>query len=252
MYRIAIRVHPKTWFIFGLSGLLLSFAPLPIGARGMLLVAFVMIFVFAGAFTQFLRFSLVGLLPVALVAWTIQAVSYRGQTIYTSWEPVPGILFNVTAEGLAFGGQMALQILCFGASCSLLSLLISPLGLRSALTSWHLPPRLVYLLCASLNAPRQLGFYADLARETGRARGLADSKLTHRIWLRVRTASALFNLVLLDQEVRGRSLADRGLDQKGPRIYLTATPDSTWQILIRWSVLGASALLSLVSYGVAL
>lgn len=252
MRRTAARVHPKTWLIVGLSGLLLSFAPLPMGARVMLLACFLLIFAFAGALAQFLRFSLLGLLPVALIAWAIQAVSYRGQTIYTSWEPVPGVLFSITAEGLAFGSRMALQILCFGASCSLVSLLISPLGLRNALTSWHLPPRLVYLLCASLNAPRQLGFYADLAAEAGRARGLADSKLAHRIWLRVRTASALFNLVLLDQEVRGRSLSDRGIDQKGRRTYLTATPDSAGQVLLRWAVLGVSVLLSLVSYGGAL
>lgn len=252
MRRTAARLHPKTWLIVALSGLLLSFAPLPMGAKVMLLACFLLIFAFAGSFAQFLRFSLVGLLPVALIAWSIQAVSYRGQTIYTGWEPVPGVLFSVTAEGLAFGGHMALQILSFGASCSLVSLLISPLGLRSALTSWHLPPRLVYLLCASLNAPRQLGFYAELATEAGRARGLADSKLTHRIWLRIRTASALSNLVLLDQEVRGRSLAHRGVEQKGHRTYLMNTPDSAGQVVVRWAVLGASALLSLVSYGVAL
>lgn len=242
-------VHAKTWILLGASGLLLAFSPLPLLGRLALLLVLVALFITRGAFGRFLRFGVLGLLPVALMAWLIQAISYRGETVYASWQPVRWMLFNITAEGMLFGTQLALQILCFGASCALVSLLTTPLSLRSALTSWKLPPRLIYLLCASLNAPRQLGFYADLARDAGRARGIADTTVTQRVWLRLHTASALFNLVLLDHEIRGHSLAMRGIDRGGARTFLTDYPDSRAQAVLRWSVVAGALALAALSYG---
>ena len=244
----APTLNPRTWVTLGCSGLLLALAPLPLIWQAGLLVVLIALHGAGRTLAPWVRLVLVGLAPVAVMAFIIQLVSRGGETVWATWAPVPWMVFEVTAEGARAGLALALQILAFGSACALLILPTGVAGLRYALTTWGLPPRLIYLLVASLNAPAQLVHYSRLVRRAARARGMADGSRGARAWLGVRTASALFNLLLLDHEVRGATLAARGIDRAGPRIFWQDYADSRTQRYLRWALLPLACLLVLASY----
>ncbi len=242
------RLHPSTWVTLGLAGLLLSFAPLPLPWQAGLLAVLFALHLVARTLAPWGRLVVVGLAPVASMAFVIQLVSRGGETVWARWVVTDWMVFAVSAEGALVGLRLALQILTFGSACALLILPTGPNGLRTALTGWRLPPRLVYLVVASLNAPAQLAHYSSLMREAARARGLADSSWVARAWLGVRTASALFNLLLLDHTVRGATLADRGIDRSGQRIFWQDYADSRAQRYLRWALLPLTCGLIICAY----
>lgn len=242
------RLNPQTWVMLGTAGLLLALAPLPLHWQAGLLVLLVGLHIFGRTLVPWLRLALVGLLPVATIAFTIQLISHGGQTVWTSWAPTGFMVFNLTAEGARYGLRLALQILGFGTACSLLILPTGSQGLRAALHTWRFPPRLVYLLVASLNAPAQLAHYSGLIRQAARARGMDKPGRIHGALLGVRTATALFTLLLLDYETRGRTLTDRNLLAPGPRTLWQGYPDSTGQRLVRLSALALAVVLIFCSY----
>lgn len=244
----ASTLNPRTWVALGCAGLLLAFAPLPITWQVGLLAVLLALHIAGRTLVPWLRLVLAGLAPVAAMAFIIQLVSRGGETVWATWAPVPWMVFHVTAEGARAGVGLALQILAFGSACALLILPTGATGLRYALSTWGLPPRLIYLLVASLNAPAQLAHYSRLVQRAARARGMADGSKPARAWLGVRTASALFSLLLLDHEVRGATLAARGIDRGGPRVFWQDYADSRPQRYLRWALLPVACLLVLAAY----
>lgn len=242
------RLNPQTWVMLGTAGLLLALAPLPLHWQAGLLVLLVGLHIFGGTLGPCLRLALAGLLPVATIAFTIQLISHGGQTVWASWAPTGFMTFNLTAEGARYGLGLALQILGFGTACALLILPTGPQGLRAALHTWRFPPRLIYLLVASLNAPAQLVHYSGLIRQAARARGMDKPGRIHSALLGVRTATALFTLLLMDYETRGRTLTDRDLLAPGPRTLWQDYPDSAGQRLLRLGLLPVTAALIICSY----
>lgn len=234
------RVHPKTWIVTGVCVGILAFAPLPAGGRLALLLCEIVTLVAAGQTRRYVPF-LAGLLPVAAMSFLIQAISFHGATILArlSWK---FLTFTVTGEGLEFGKQLGLQILCFGTACALISLPVAPSSLRVTLLQWRVPARLVYLLVACINAPTQLRRYARIAQESVRARGVPEGGIWNRIWASVRVAGVLMSLVLLEHESRGFSLQQRGLEDTGSRAFLHQQNDSKGQKIARWVLLGLTIL----------
>lgn len=241
-------LNPKTWVMLGTAGLPLALAPLPLHWQAGLLTLLVGLHAFAGTLRPWSRLALGGLLPVACIAFTIQLISHGGTTIWASWAPTSWMTFTLTAEGARYGLRLALQILGFGTACSLLILPTGSQGLRAALHDWRFPPRLTYLLVASLNAPAQLVHYSGLIRQAARARGMDRPGRIHSILLGVRTATSLFTLLLLDYETRGQTLTDRNLLTPGPRVLWQDYPDSTGQRLVRLSALPVAFALITCSY----
>lgn len=246
------ELHPKTWLTLGGSSLLLALAPLPLAGRASLFCLLLTLFALTQKLRQFISYTLLGVGPVALLAWLIQTLTYRGSTVYLSWPAESQIRLSITAEGLTLGTQLALQILCFGAACAVASIMNTPTATRAALTDWKVPPTLIYLLVASLNAPSQLLRYAALVREAAQARGLNNKGLTGKARLGVQTAGALFNLILLEHETRGQALANRGFTRTGKRTFLSTYPDSPQQRYLRWGILLLALALTFFTYRGAL
>ncbi|QRZ61319.1 energy-coupling factor transporter transmembrane component T [Rothia sp. ZJ932] len=237
-------INPKTWIVAGLAATPLALLPLPLSLRTVLLVVLVTPLLATGHGSKLLRYVLWGVGPVALTAFIIQTVSYPGAgTIYAQWVPAPWIRFAISAEGIAYGAQFALQILNFAAAIALISLPNSVGALRWALTSWKLPARLVYILVTSLNAPALLGRYIRIIREGQIRRGLDDSTLLKRISLGIKSLGTLVNLMLLEHEDRAHSIAQRGLDNKTARTSYLVFVDTRAQQYLRAVLVGASALI---------
>lgn len=228
-------LHPKTWLVLGMSAFLLAMAPLHVYSSGVLLAVEMMLLVLAGQGRRYAVF-LLGLVPIALIALVIQSVSFQGEVVYARWSPLPGMNFMVTAEGLILGARLALQILCFGTGCALFTLTTTPAGIRAALTDWKVPPRLVYLLVASLNAPVQLRRYAGIAKEATVARGIAQRTAVQRSRAVLQVGATLFTLILLENEDRARSLQQRGIELAGHRVMREQWLDSLAQKVMRWGV----------------
>ncbi|WP_188359499.1 energy-coupling factor transporter transmembrane component T [Rothia aerolata] len=243
-------LHPRTWVVLSLCALVLALMPLSLAARVVLLLAQLTLLVAAGRLRGFLLFVGVGLGPVALMAFLVQAVSFSGQTVLASWQPFAFMTFAVTVEGMTYGAHLALQILNFGTACSLLTLLTTTAGLRYALNSWKVPSRLVFLLVASLNAPAQLIRYIRIEQEAARARGLDDSSWLARLKGNLKIASTLFTLILLDHQVRGRALDYRGIELAGQRVFVRDYPDSGLQRVLRWALPLCCLLVVLLHFGV--
>lgn len=243
--------HPQTWVVIGLSFIVVALAPLSVGARIILWLVGCVLLLGAGQGRRLLLL-LLALMPVAAMSFLIQAVSFNGTRVLAQWQPVTGLNFAVTSEGLQFGVLLALQVLCFGTGSALISLTTTPAGLRTALGKWRLPPRLIYLIVASLNAPSQLQRYVAIARESEQARGLERRTLGDKVRLAVKTATTVFTLVLLEHEDRGKSLAQRRVEMPGRRIFLETYADSRGQKVARWMLPVLAIGLVLCAYGGAL
>lgn len=244
-------VTTKTWIVAGLSFIPLALAPLGTWARICLFLVGLTALALAGKGAKFGLFLAV-LTPVLMMSFLIQAVSYGGESVLASWQPKEGLRFAVTEQGIHFGFLLALQILCFGTGCTLISLTTTSWGLRSALTSWRVPARIIYLLVASLNAPTQLSRYVAIAGESSWARGLEKAGWRNKLRLASRRATTIFTLILLDQESRARSLAQRRLEESGRRIFLKTEDDSILQKIVRWMLPCISIALIVLAFGGAL
>lgn len=241
-------LHPQTWVVIGLSFIVVALAPLSICARIILWLTGCVLLLGAGQGRRLLLL-LLALAPVAGMSFLIQAVSFNGMRVLAQWQPFAGLNFAVTLEGLHFGVLLALQVLCFGTGCALISLTTTAAGLRTALGKWRLPPRLIYLIVASLNALSQLQRYVAIARESERARGLERRTLGGNVRLAVKTATTVFTLVLLEHEDRGKSLAQRRVEMPGHRIFLRTYADSRGQKVARWILPALAIGLVLLAYG---
>lgn len=241
-------LHPKTWIILGLSGAILSLAPLTIPSKTLLLAGLTTLILYSGTHRPWAKLTLTTLLPIATIAFTIQATSHPGNTIYASWTPLNPITFTLTAQGLHYGSNLALQILTFGTSCALITLPTGPHQLRHALTAWKTPPRLTYLLITTINAPTQLQHYATIAQETAAARGLPQPGLHHRILHPLRLTATLLTLILTENPHRTRTITHHALDQAGPRTLLNPPTDTTPQTITRWTTLTLALLTTITTY----
>lgn len=230
------NLNPKTWILLGLSGALLSLAPLTIPGKTLLLAGLITLTLYSRTLTRWVRLTTTVLLPIATIAFTIQATSHPGATPYASWTPLTPITFTITAEGIHYGTTLALQILTFGTSCALITH-PGPHNLRHALTSWNTPPRLTYLLIATTNAPIQLRHYATIAQETAAARGLPQPGITHRFTHPLRILATLLTLILTENHHRTRTLTHHNIEHPGPRTLLNPPTDTTTQTITRWTVL---------------
>lgn len=234
MNRDRTAVNPKTWLILGLSAVPLALIPLDIVWRAVLLTLLIVVVAASGKLRAYARYVLLGVGPVAVTAFCIQAVSFIGaETVYAQWTPVSFLNFRLSKEGLLYGLTLALQILNFGTACAIASLPVSAGELRWALTSWKAPARLTYLLVTSMNAPVLLSRYVGLVRESQIRRGLDDSTIFSRGKLALTSVGTLINLILLEHEDRAQSLAQRGLDKSGVRVLLHDYADSDLQRGVR-------------------
>lgn len=233
----AVSLNPKTWLILGISAVPLSLLSLDIALRSVLLLLLIIVVAWSGKLHAYGRYVLLGVGPVAVTAFCIQAVSFIGaQTIYAQWAPTSFLNFRLSKEGILYGATLALQILNFGTACAVASLPISAGELRWALTDWKLPSRLVYLLVTSMNAPVLLSRYVGLVRESQIRRGLDDSTVLSRSKLALTSIGTLINLILLEHEDRAQSLEQRGLDRSGTRVFLRTYSDTPMQRMMRWIV----------------
>lgn len=244
----ARKVHPATWIVAGCSCLLVSLSPLKLGEQVGFLILLASLFFLYGLGRRYTVFALVGMVPVALIALTIQTMSYQhNQTLWASFSPLPGMTFALGPQGLAWGLHLALQILLFGSSCALLALPQTPEALRAALHRWRVPSRITYLLVASLNAPTQLRRSLGLVRESQQMRGLAEGGLLGNLRLLAYTLLALTNLILVENEGRTLTLQQRGLDAP-TRTLLRTYPDTGLQRLVRYLLAATGLLLTFLTY----
>lgn len=234
MKNLLSAVHPATWTVAGCAALLIALSPLPLVVRVGFLLFLWLVFGAAGLGRRYLRFALIGMLPVAVVAFTVQAISFQGNSVtWFEYAPVSWMQFAVGPDGLHKGAAMALQILLFGSAFALIALPNSPEGLKAALHRWKVPSRLSYLLVASINAPVLLGRTMRTVQESQRMRGLADSSVRDHLRLLVQASGAMMNLVLVENEGRTKSLEQRGIDAS-TRTLLRSYPDSSVQKILRW------------------
>lgn len=230
------NINPKTWILLGLSGAILSLTPLTVPGKTLLLAGLIALTAYSRTLTRWARLTATVLLPIATIAFAIQATSHPGATPYASWTPLEPITFTITAEGIHYGTTLALQILTFGTSCALITH-PGPHNLRHALTSWNTPPRLTYLLIATINTPVQLRHYATIAQETAAARGLPQPGITHRLTHPIHVLTTLLTLILTENHHRTRTLTHHNIDTPGPRTLPNPPTDTTAQTITRWTAL---------------
>lgn len=80
----APALNPRTWVTLGCAGLLLAFAPLPLIWQTGLLVVLIALHGVGRTLAPWARLVLVGLAPVAVMAFTIQLVSRGGETVWAT------------------------------------------------------------------------------------------------------------------------------------------------------------------------
>lgn len=226
-------VHPATWMVAGCSALIVALSPIPLLTQAVFLAFLLAVFAVAGLGRRYLRFAIIGMFPVAAMAFIVQAISYQhNSVVWWEFAPLTWMRFALGPDGLLHGVRLALQILLLGSAFALISVPNSPEQLRVALHRWHVPSRAIYLLVAAINAPVLLSRTMRTVREAQRMRGLSDRSLMQNFRLVVQATGALVNLVLLENEGRTRSLEQRGIDA-GQRSLLRSYPDDSVQKLLR-------------------
>ncbi|AHH95376.1 hypothetical protein GCM10010174_58900 [Kutzneria viridogrisea] len=188
------------------------------------------------------------LLPVILLLFVIQGLFYPGggQVLLTLGP------LSVHADGLLFAARTALRLVVLTGSFLFLLLTTHPGDLMTALVARGLPPKISYVVSATLQIIPAFRQRAQGILQAQRARGLrTDTGLVSRVRALVPLISPLILGALSEVDERSIAMEARAFGSTARRTSYTVIPDSTAQRLARWlMLLAALTAIALTTTGV--
>jgi energy-coupling factor transport system permease protein len=228
------RLNPLTKAIVATVGSVGAFAAG--GYLGPIAIDIVMILLAsqAGVLRRLGRASLLLTLPIAISVVLVSVFTRAGTTVLFTIGP-----FDATVEGVDFAGQTLVRLFAISLSIGLFVLTTDPRAFVFDLERRGVSPRIAFVAVATIEAVPALVERAGIIGESQRARGL-DTEGSFRA--RIRGVLPLVGPVIIgaltDVEERSLALESRAFSRPGRRHLLWAMPDTTWQRLLRWGLVG--------------
>ncbi|ASU84329.1 energy-coupling factor transporter transmembrane protein EcfT [Nocardiopsis gilva YIM 90087] len=189
----------------------------------------------AGVTTRFIKLVLGFFAPFLVILFLLQGLTYPDPgTVLVELGPLA-----VKTEGLVFAGTTALRLLVMVSAFIVLLLTTHPGTLMSAMQQAGLPPKIAYVISATMQIIPAFQARAGAIMQAQQARGLdlgSGGALT-----RARRLVPLMGPLLLGAltDVENRSIAMESRAFGSPRrpTAFTIVPDSVGQRLARWAMI---------------
>jgi energy-coupling factor transport system permease protein len=200
----------------------------------------------AGVLGSLLRVALLLALPLAVSAAIVNVLFFPGGTdVLLDLGPV-----RATGEGLALALEVGARVLAISGAVTLLALATRPSELMADLQRRGVPPRLVFVVRATVGSVPDVARRAGTVTAAQRARGL-DTEGSP--WRRVRGLVPIAGPTLLgslhDVEARTLALEARAFSRPGPRTLVWAPPDRPAERAARWAMVAGVAALAVARIG---
>ncbi len=229
------RLNPVTKLIALLAIIVTVFAiPLWWVSGLIIVVVIVPAAVVSGSGGRLLSLSLRILLPIILVLFIVQGLTFPGgKTVIWQW----GIV-DVTSEGLLFALGIGSRIIVLVLASILLVLTTHPGDLMSALSERGMSPKFAYIIASTLQLIPAFRDRADSILLAQQARGLSlKGSPFRRIKVMLPLLSPLVLGMFTDVEERSTAMEARAFGSTARRTALVPVPDSTIQRAARWAMI---------------
>lgn len=234
-----MRFHPLTALAFAGSTAVITTAAatLPVSLA---VVAGALALAAAGGTARWVLPAAGGVLaPLGLSLLIVHGLSFpEGMTVLAQWGPA-----RVTAEGLVFALERAVQLSAVVLAFLVFSFSVSVPDLVAALSSRGIQGRFGFVLASTLTLLPAITGRVDRIRQAQESRGLVIRRgLLHRAAAFRLQAIPLILSLVEDSGSRAAALEARGFSSAGPRTSYRKVPDSGFQRFLRLLlVLGAAA-----------
>lgn len=243
------RLNPVTKLIALLAIIVTVFA-IPLWWVAGLIVVFVVApaAVISGSGGRLLSLSLKILIPIILVLFIVQGLTFPGgKTVIWEW----GII-DITTEGLLFALGIGSRIIVLVLASILLVLTTHPGDLMSALTERGMSPKFAYIISSTLQLIPAFRERADSILLAQQARGLSlKGSPVRRVKVMLPLLSPLVLGMFTDVEERSTAMEARAFGSTAKRTSLVPVPDSLVQRIARWLfvVLALAAIATPIALG---
>ncbi|MBX3308812.1 MAG: energy-coupling factor transporter transmembrane protein EcfT [Cryobacterium sp.] len=243
------RLNPVTKLIALLAIIVTVFA-IPLWWVAGLIVVFVVApaAVISGSGGRLLSLSLKILIPIILVLFIVQGLTFPGgKTVIWEW----GII-DITTEGLMFALGIGSRIIVLVLASILLVLTTHPGDLMSALTERGMSPKFAYIISSTLQLIPAFRERADSILLAQQARGLSlKGSPVRRVKVMLPLLSPLVLGMFTDVEERSTAMEARAFGSTAKRTSLVPVPDSLVQRVARWLfvVLALAAIATPIALG---
>lgn len=243
------RLNPVTKLIALLAIIVTVFA-IPLWWVAGLIVVFVVApaAVISGSGGRLLSLSLKILIPIILVLFIVQGLTFPGgKTVIWEW----GII-DITTEGLMFALGIGSRIIVLVLASILLVLTTHPGDLMSALTERGMSPKFAYIISSTLQLIPAFRERADSILLAQQARGLSlKGSPVRRVKVMLPLLSPLVLGMFTDVEERSTAMEARAFGSTAKRTSLVPVPDSLVQRIARWLfvVLALAAIATPIALG---
>lgn len=228
------RLNPVTKLVALLAIIVTVFAiPLWWVAGLIIVVVVVPAAVISGSGGRLLSLSLKILLPIILVLFIVQGLTYPGgKTVIWQW----GIV-SVTSEGLLFALGIGSRIIVLVLTSILLVLTTHPGDLMGALTERGMSPKFSYIISSTLQLIPAFRDRADSILLAQQARGLRlNGSPLRRMKVMLPLLSPLVLGMFTDVEERSTAMEARAFGSSARRTSLVPVADSVPQRVTRWAM----------------
>lgn len=228
------RLNPVTKLVALLAIIVTVFAiPLWWVAGLIIVVVVVPAAVISGSGGRLLSLSLKILLPIILVLFIVQGLTYPGgKTVIWQW----GIV-SVTSEGLLFALGIGSRIIVLVLTSILLVLTTHPGDLMGALTERGMSPKFSYIISSTLQLIPAFRDRADSILLAQQARGLRlNGSPLRRMKVMLPLLSPLVLGMFTDVEERSTAMEARAFGSSARRTSLVPVADSVPQRVARWAM----------------
>jgi len=187
----------------------------------------------AGVLPTLLRYSILFSLPLAVSALVVNLFFYPGgQTVLFQLGPI-----TATAEGFAFAVEILARIAALSGAITLFYLTTKPSELVLDLERRGVPPRLAFVVNASVQTVPAMAERAQTIVDAQRARGLdTQGGLFNRLRGIVPIVGPVMLGSIAEVEERSMVLEARAFTRPGRRSLLWSPPDDGVQRLARWGL----------------
>jgi len=188
----------------------------------------------AGVLGRLVRASLLLSMPIAISVVLVSVFTRAGETVLFTIGP-----FDATQEGVEFAIQTLVRLFAISSAIGLFVLTTEPRALVLDLERRGVSPRFAFVAAASVEAVPTLVERAATIGESQRARGL-DTEGSVRARLRglLPIVGPVVITSLTDVEERSLALESRAFSRPGKRHLLWSMPDSGWERVVRWLLVG--------------
>jgi energy-coupling factor transport system permease protein len=184
---------------------------------------------------EFFRAFLNLILPAALFLFLMQAFfqPIEGQVIFKFW------FLDITVESLMFAFRNAMRIVVMVSSFTLFLLTTHPSELMSDLSQRGLPPQFAYVIISTLQILPQMQAKAQTIIAAQRSRGLdTQSNFVRRLRSLGPLVGPLVFGSLVEVEERAIAIEARGFTSTHPKTSLYEIPDTNFDRMLRWILIG--------------